>query len=130
MTSEELTFVKHFNVEVATEAEQECYFELRSKMSRKEVYDILDIEHLKAAFLLGALIFDEVTDCGCKPLTAETVKNLDPIELESLVVFAMEMHGTAAIGELTETLNAVLGRPELPDQFELLEKQYHEKETV
>lgn len=76
-------------------------------MTRKEIYDALEETHMKVAFTLGAMLYDDATDQGAKPLTAEAVEKLTDPELDALVVFLMELIA-AEPGPLPEELEAVL----------------------
>lgn len=74
-------------------------------MTRKEICDKLEQAHMKVAFTLGAMLYDEATDRGGKPLTAEAVEGLDDAELSSLNVFVLELIA-AEPGTLPEELEA------------------------
>lgn len=76
-------------------------------MTRKEIYDALEQKHMKVAFTLGAMLYDDATDRGAKPLTAQAVEKLTDPELDALVVFLMELVA-AELGPLPEELEAVL----------------------
>lgn len=76
-------------------------------MTRKEIYDQMEGPHTKVYFLLGALLYDEVTDRGVRPLTAAKVEKLDGTELAALNVFVLELIA-AESGPLPENLKGAL----------------------
>ena len=85
-------------------------------MTRKEIYDALDLPHMKVSYALGAFLYDEATDRGGRLLAVEAIDKLDLNEQNALNVFIMEQIA-AEPGPLPEewetalqALGVVLGR--------------------
>ena len=57
-------------------------------MTRKEIYDTLP-EGEKIAFLIGAMIYDDDTEKGEKPLTLEQAEQFPDVVLQAILFFLM-----------------------------------------
>ena len=57
-------------------------------MTRKEIYDTLS-EGEKIAFLIGAMIYDDDTEKGKKPLTFEQADQYPDVVLQAVLFFLM-----------------------------------------